>query len=100
MSVLYPLVVLPKQRQEQRLERGELGGWERSEGFSQRGEADRIADPDYGRALAATIGGWIAAELALLVPARVAGRHLAQMETPAELAEVISGFAAELAVAA
>jgi pimeloyl-ACP methyl ester carboxylesterase len=53
------------------------------------GEADRIADPDYGRALAAAIPG---ARFELMLRTG----HLPQMETPEQLSEVLRTFAADL----
>ena len=50
------------------------------------GEADRIADPDHGRALAAAIPG---AEFTLLPSTG----HLPQIETPDALSKVVGAFA-------
>jgi pimeloyl-ACP methyl ester carboxylesterase len=50
------------------------------------GDADRIADPDYGRAYAAAIPG---ARFQLLT----ATGHLPQVETPGQLLEAIANFA-------
>jgi pimeloyl-ACP methyl ester carboxylesterase len=50
------------------------------------GEADRIGDPDFGRAFAAAIPG---AEFRLLEHAG----HMPQIETPDALAEVVWSFA-------
>jgi pimeloyl-ACP methyl ester carboxylesterase len=51
------------------------------------GEADRIADPDYGRAFAAAIPGARFAELA-------GAGHLPQIEAPDRLLKLVSEFAA------
>ena len=50
------------------------------------GEADRIADPEFGRAYAAAIPG---AEFTLLPETG----HMPQIETPDALAEVVRAFA-------
>jgi pimeloyl-ACP methyl ester carboxylesterase len=55
------------------------------------GEADRIGDPDFGRAYAAAIPG---AEFQLLERAG----HLPQIETPDELVSVVWSFADKHAV--
>ena len=58
----------------------------RARSWSSGGEADRIADPDYGRALATAIPG----TGFTLLPAT---GHLPQIETPDALGKVVGAFA-------